>query len=686
MAARPAVSAASAHGVPLAGEQGDEAAIGLRRRRVPGDQLAVFLLRRTGFALRGQEPGLHHAEGEILGPRGALRVEPGLGPGEVALRDMGLHQPGHGRRIAAAGERLQPGADFCARPLALQPGEVQPVGGGRVARFAQGLGDLAGARPVLAAQLQRAELGEQGRILGRGAQGVGEHPLGQVELAVFRQEAGVAQGFRRRPVRERDGEGQSFARQLPRALAQMRLGHDGHGLWVAGSLGQGGAHVLDGALGSVGGGGGPSPHLERGHLARIALEHGREQPVAAGGVAGRLEHPGELHLDLADGVRGRLALGQAAQGGDGLGLAALGEIQPGADPLIEQGIGGRSDQLVEFGGGGLGSFALVEELHEGERRGGVAGVAGDPGAQGGLGAGGVALGEQPAHLGPGHALVLRKELGHAGDLGPHSGLVPEPFQRGEPGEMEALVGRAGHKCGVGAGEGALCVLGVHPVGDQNHLGDDRARGLDDDALGQSDRAGLVAVAKVEGGLDCAHRRIRGRKLEGPARGGGGKIEVLDAQRQFGQFALRLDVVAVLVDERPVLAQRLLHVPLVAQQPGIGETGGAMGRVEAEDVAQLHGRPAGLALGEIGEGALVVLLGPLLLAVAGGERRGREQGEADQRGAGRAAERARGTGALGHRELRKRTRAASGTRPRARRGGLRHPIHMTGEENRDPQVW
>ena len=132
-----------------------------------------------------------------------------------------------------------------------------------------------------------------------------------------------------------------------------------------------------------------------------------------------------------------------------------------------------------------------------------------------------------------------------------------------------------------------------------------------------------------GASSKARRRARGRD-----------VEVLRGQREGGEFLVALQVGAVLVDEDAVLVDRARDVAAIAQQAGIGQPRLAMRAIEAEDVAELDRRALGFALGEQRDRALIVLLGALDLAVAGGEP---ERDEEEQDG---------GEGAEGHEGLRR----------------------------------
>ena len=134
------------------------------------------------------------------------------------------------------------------------------------------------------------------------------------------------------------------------------------------------------------------------------------------------------------------------------------------------------------------------------------------------------------------------------------------------------------------------------------------------------------MAEVDGRLERADHRV-GRRLDeglgGVLLGGG---EVLHLERDLDDGALRLEVGRVLVGHPQVLPHRLAGDAARALDAGEGEPRRDMVAVEAEDVAELDQRPVGVALGEQRHAALVVPLGPLLGAVAGGEP---EQGGKDQ---------------------------------------------------------
>ncbi len=184
--------------------------------------------------------------------------------------------------------------------------------------------------------------------------------------------------------------------------------------------------------------------------------------------------------------------------------------------------------------------------------------------------------------------------------------------------MQPLVLRRLGQRRVGLGERAPGVAAVQPVGDHHHAGGDVARRLGDHRLGHGHRRRAVAVAVVDGRLQRPRLRVLRRELEGALRALGRGGEVLGRERQRGALLVAVEARAVEVDEEAVLGERAGGVAAVAQQPGVAEPRLLVLAVQPEDVAELDRGAVGLALGEQRHGALVVLLGALLLAVAGRE--------------------------------------------------------------------
>ena len=249
------------------------------------------------------------------------------------------------------------------------------------------------------------------------------------------------------------------------------------------------------------------------------------------------------------------------------------------------------------------------------------------GAQHRLGAVGVALAQVPLDQAAPHPGVVGEELGHAGELGAGAGHVAGRLERGEAHQVQALVLGRLRQRRVDDRERLRRRAGVEAVGDQHHLGHDVAGGLGDHRLGHRHRLGAGRrMAEVDGRLERADHRV-GRRLDeglgGVLLGGG---EVLHLERDLDDGALRLEVGRVLVGHPQVLPHRLAGDAARALDAGEGEPRRDMVAVEAEDVAELDQRPVGVALGEQRHAALVVPLGPLLGAVAGGEP---EQGGKDQ---------------------------------------------------------
>ena len=139
------------------------------------------------------------------------------------------------------------------------------------------------------------------------------------------------------------------------------------------------------------------------------------------------------------------------------------------------------------------------------------------------------------------------------------------------------------------------------------------------------RAIATAAARVAGSRKSTaafSARIAG-SVGAEREGGGGVLrgggEVLHLERELGERAPAATLRGSCSTTRRSWPQGLAGLAAPAQDAGIGEPGGGVLAVQAEDVAQLDHRPVRVALGEQRQRALVVGLGALLGGVAGGER-------------------------------------------------------------------
>ena len=486
-----------------------------------------------------------------------------------------------------------------------------------------------------------AERRQQLGVLGGAAQRVDQHRLGRAGAVVLHQEAGVAQRFRRRPVRGLDGAGELLAGELARALALVGERHHRQRLGVARRLGQRGAHVLHRRLRAVGVERELGAQLQRRDVVAVRGQHRLDDRRGRVAVAGLGQHAGEAGLEVAGGVRGLGVGDEPAHRRDRRVGVAGGEVERGAGPGVGRGVVGRGDQPVELGAGGRRSADLVQEAHQRQRRprigrsiGRGVGRRRQRRAQHRLGGVGVVALEVPLHQRRAHRGVLREERGHPRQLGPGAGRVAEHVERGEAGEVQPLVAGGVDEGRVDLRQRLGRRVGGQPVGDQHHPRRHRAGDLGDHRRRHRHRclARLAALAEVDGGLQRPHPGVGGGEgvgLDGGERRG---VEVAGLERELGQRPLAGDVLRVLLDQAHQLVQRLAGLAAVAQQPGEGEPRRGMAVVEPEDVAELEPRPRLVAFGQQRQRPLVVRLGPLGRGVAGGQRQQGGQQQARPGGA------------------------------------------------------
>lgn len=401
-------------------------------------------------------------------------------------------------------------------------------------------------------------------------------------------------------------------------------------------------------------------------MGAVLGEHRLDQRGAFGLLAGGGEHAGEVDLGVAAGIAalasGRVsALVSGAHAGDegahrgdaGIG-PAFGEVEPGEGAHIGRAGAGvriwasiwarvwasRRDPGGELGAGGLGAADLEQELGEGEggTRPGSGGVGG--GAEHRLGGVGGAVPEVPLDERGAGALVFREEAVHRREFGADGSIggsiVAFLLEEGEAGEVQSLVVRGGGEAFLDRGEAAGNVLRLQAVGDEDEPGHDVARLLGEDALRHRHRRRAVgAAAEIDGRLQRPGAAVAGIELEGAGRVQGGGVEIPDLEGELGEGGVGLGEIGPDLDELLVLGEGVGGRALGAEQGGIVQPRLGMAGIQPEDVAELDRRPLLVARVEIGERALVMGLGALLLAVAAGEGDGEEEGaeESEAHGTG-----------------------------------------------------
>ena len=349
--------------------------------------------------------------------------------------------------------------------------------------------------------------------------------------------------------------------------------------------------------------------------------------IAASGRSARVAH---VHAGDEVAERGDRRIGPAlgeVEAGEG---AHVGRTGRGIPRGRRRGAGG------ELGAGRLGAADLEQELGEGE---GGAGIGRFPGRSPGgigrsaehrLGLVGLAVAEVPLHERRPGARVLREAAVHRRELVADGGVVARLLEEGEAREVQPLVPGRGGEAGLDLGKRAGGVLRLQAVGDEDEAGHDVAGVVGEDARRHRDRPRLAslrsrAAAEVDGRLQRPVAGIGGVELPGARRVHGGGVEVPDLEGELGERGMGLGEVGPDVDELLVLGEGVAGRALVAEEAGVAQPGLGMVGVQAEDVAELDRRPLLVAGLEIGEGALVMGLGTLGLAVAAGEGDGEKQG-------------------------------------------------------------
>ena len=566
--------------------------------------------------------------------------------GEIGAHEGGLRAGAHLARLA--GEVGQEPFELVRALLRGERGGAEGLGRGAALALGQGvqaLHDLVEAHPVLLRKAHAAARLEKAQVARGEAQRVGHHARGGLGAAPVGEELGIAQRFLGRRARELDRAGQHLAGEVLVAVQDMRLRHHGHDLGIARAGAQRGAQRGDGRVGIVvrdRPGGAELVGLGAGGIDPERVLHGgaRAHPVAGGEPHAREGDVEARALHRPERLRPALAVGLVQKRGHGLdarlGAAGL-EVEPGAHGAQERPVGHvlAGEQRVELGAQRLGPAHLAQELQKRQPvlPGGVLRV--DPLAQEGLGAVLVALRQEKAQIGLGDLPVLGKEPRGGGELLAELLLVVHlredadaqaPELRLVGAEREPVVHQ--RQRGLGAALAHDAVDHHQPRGGDGGIVRQRgARGLR--GLGPGGVVlGLQRVPVGERGGGGAQARVLGGELEPGLRMAAHLVPVAPVHGDQRQRAARLDVVGILLDEAQVVAIGARIVAVRDQELGIGGARVAVESVEVEDVPELELGAHRIVRRDQPQRLLVVGLGALLGALAGGEQR---EGE-DRQGA------------------------------------------------------
>ena len=306
-------------------------------RRV-GDQRPVAGLGGRGVAGGGVEPGdAAAAPPGCRDRRPARRRASAAGAGRVAGLEAGAHQRRHRAGVAAvAGELLEQrqglrGAALAGEARRLEPGRRRAAAAGSSEAASSAATWPARAQSRRARWISPSVAKSSGSSGARRSASTTTASAGPVRSSCIRKR-GVAQRFRRRPVRGLDGAGELLAGELARALRARRRAPSPSAPRRRAAPGR--ARCACPAPPPPGG-------RRRSRAWRAASapptwsrsrgEHGRRRaPRSRVGGAGLGQHPGEAGLEVAGGVRGLGALEQPAHRRDRRVGVAGGEVERGA--------------------------------------------------------------------------------------------------------------------------------------------------------------------------------------------------------------------------------------------------------------------------------------------------------------------------------------------------------------------
>ena len=325
-------------------------------------------------------------------------------------------------------------------------------------------------------------------------------------------------------------------------------------------------------------------------------------------------------------------LGHGGHGG--LGLAGL-EVEPGAHGAQKRAVGGPlvRQEAVELRAKGVGAPRALKELQQREPvlPGGRLGI--DAPAQKRLGTVEIAFRDQKAQVGLGDLPVVGKELGRPRELRAEALAVLQPRQDADPEAAQLHFALVQRQPVVHQGQGSVgATLSQHPV--DHH----EARGGQGRIVRQHRAGGLrrvragglvlglhgVPVGKGGGGGPQAGivRREGESGLGVPAR----LVPVARVHRQKRQGPPPFHVLGILLHEAQVVAEGPAQVPVGDQELGIGIPGVSVKAVEVEHVPELELGAHRIARRDQPQRLLVVRLGALLGALAGGQEHEKEGGK------------------------------------------------------------
>ena len=598
----------------------------MRHREARGsrDQVAIARLGGVGLAAHDVNRRLRVSGGEVLRVFRKQLIDDGGGGIRVSGREMGLDQRKPRADVfRTVGCEFREGSDHLVRStFGLQRREFEAVRELRrslYARVSDRAGELPDASVILPFKVDATEKRQQLEVLRRAPKRVQHGILGRSQTSVGDQIARVPQSFGGAEIGRLDGPRKTLSGEIMRPFPLVSLRHERQYLGIVRGIGQGGIQIEERLFRVVGIDVTASAHLERVDMPRI----GRENLVHESGgfvpFRRREKHLSQSDPKIAEFRRVLLDRSERAKPLDRLFPTAEREIE--LRQSLEKGrvVRFRINEALQLGPRGVGAFGLQHELGDVETTRRILRRPRRDVTQQRQGGDVVPLRQMPTQERLCGLVVFGVGLNHPFELIADTLGVPQTFEQRQPGDVQiGVVGSIGEGR-IGEGQRGLEILRRHPLGYEHEPGRDARRVFGQHLVGHRHPALGVAFAKDDRRHEFFRAGVFGKQFERPANMGRGHLEVAQTDGEAGKFEMRRTVVRILFDQSQIMPCGLARVALRREASREFEPGLREALVLLQRVAELDLRRSGVPFGEERHGALIVLFGSLLRAVATGQK-------------------------------------------------------------------